>query len=118
MSEYQPPETLEECQDHLREIAEAVGRTFAFWSKRWPPSTHLPGAVKLLSNQVAGAEHRCRRAKAARKDAKRYKRAIDFRMFQREQRLIEFCRKHGITRHHGDRYIGGCRFECTKEAKP
>ena len=45
-------------------------------------------------------------------------RAINFRMFQQEQRLIEFCRKHGITRHHGDRYIGGCRFECTKEAKP
>ena len=118
MNSYQPPETLEECQDHLREIAEAVRRTFAFWSKRWPPSTHLPGAVKILGHQVAGAEHRCRRAKAARKDAKRYKRAIDFRMFQQEQRLIEFCRKHGITRHHGDRYIGGCRFECTKEAKP
>ena len=118
MSEYQPPETLAECQDHLREIAEVVRRTFTLWSKRWPQSTPLSGAVKILGHQVAGAEHRYRRAKAARKDAKRYKRAIDFRLSQQEQRLAEFCRKHGITRLHGDRYIGGCRFECAKEAKP
>ena len=115
MSEYQPPETLAECQAHLREIAEVVRRSFALWSQR-VPCRFLPADVRLIGHQVANAEHRCRRAKAARKDAKRYKRSIDFRLHQREQRLAEFCREHGIVRRPDDQNIGGSRFECT-EAK-